>query len=469
MPHKAIVIEVTADTLTAIEIAGSSGVPEINRWAKGLLPPEGLTAVWVREFWRQEKFSATRAVWLLPETLVQYKTLTFMVLPEEQLMAAVKLEMENCAGSDELWRVICIRSQNGQTLVRVAVVANRELTQSLDIFTQAGLEIIWSGFYSRGIQNFILFHRDPLVTELNRFAYLYLTAERSEYGVVTEDSIFYRREIPIGNRVLAGTDSVDVHADLLEELRLSFATSKTNGQQDSDTLWLFGDDEAALAGLQKVLTRAGLTVVLPAKTNFNGVLTQNMTPRLAPLIGLALDESGWNSVQNLRLYSLEQQKQQMIKRKCRWLLQWGCVAGFIFLGCWLLMQAQRLKSQTERQWLADQQTKLNQLRRVETLTQAELKKLTKLEQWSSAKAYELEFMLALQKRLPPGTLITDLTIEKGKVKNLAGTTPSVSLLLTELADDPRLKVLELKGNIMTTEDGREGFQLEERDIPKEKK
>jgi hypothetical protein len=112
---------------------------------------------------------------------------------------------------------------------------------------------------------------------------------------------------------------------------------------------------------------------------------------------------------------------------------------------------------------------LAQLRRIETLTQVNLKKLTELERWSSGKGQELEFLLALQKQLPPKTVITDLTIEAGKVKNLAGTTPLVSLLLTRLANDPRLRVLELRGNIMTTATGRESFQLEEPELSKEQK
>jgi hypothetical protein len=72
---------------------------------------------------------------------------------------------------------------------------------------------------------------------------------------------------------------------------------------------------------------------------------------------------------------------------------------------------------------------------------------------------------ALQRCLAKDTLITDLTIEEGRVKNLAGLTPSVSLLLTKLEADanPVLNRLQLKGNIMKTESGYELFQLEEKD------
>jgi hypothetical protein len=182
---------------------------------------------------------------------------------------------------------------------------------------------------------------------------------------------------------------------------------------------------------------------------------------------LARDELGGKAVPALRFYTLEQQRQQKMRQKGRLALQWGLVAGFLLLGGWLLVQARLLETRTEQQWLAGKQTKLAQLRRIETATRADLEKMAQWEQWTSGKGAELEFMLALQKQLPPGTMITDLTIEDGKVKNLAGTTPLVSLLLIRLAEHPRLRVLELKGNIMTTADGREGFQLEEPDLSKE--
>jgi cell division protein FtsB len=469
MPHKAIIIETTANILTALEVTGGPGGPEINRWASCALPPEGLTPAVVREFWRKEKFATTRAIWLLPERLVRYRTLTFMSLPEEQLTAAIKLEMDGCSAKDELWRVIGSRQQDGQVLVRVAVLGNRQLTQELEVFSQAGLAISWSGLYSHGLQNFILFHRDLYETEPERFVYLYLTADRTEYGVVTEETISYRREIAVGSDALAQAESEDNWDDFVEELRLSFASSKTSGQQKTDVLWLFGVDVAVLAKLQKELTQAGLTVVLPARTNFRGVLTRTQTPRLAPLVGLALDELGWNRIENFRFHTLEQRNRRMIRQNCRRLLQWGIVAAFLLLGGWLAFRAQLEENQAKRLWLASQQAKLAQLRRIETLTQVNLKKLTELERWSSGKGQELEFLLALQKQLPPKTVITDLTIEAGKVKNLAGTTPLVSLLLTRLANDPRLRMLELKGNIMTTATGRESFQLEEPEISKEQK
>ncbi|MGD8401926.1 MAG: hypothetical protein PVH64_13530 [Bacillota bacterium] len=469
MPHRAIIIEITAAALTALEVAGGPGSPEITRWASLPIPPEGLSASLIREFWRKEQFTTSRAVWLLPDSLVRYRTLTLRALPEEQLTAAIRLEMENNVDSDELWRVVGTRRQDGQALIRVAALANRQLARKLEVFVQAGLTISWSGLYYRGLQNFILFHRDLYETQPGRHAYLYLTADRTEYGVVTEETLLYRREIAIGSDALASADPEDARADFLDELWLSCAAGKTNGQQQTDVLWLFGVDAAVLANLQKVLTQAGLTVMLPAKTNLNGVLTRQMTPRLAPLIGLALDELGWNAVPAWRFYTLERQSQQKIHRKCRLALQWGLIAGLILLGGWLLAQARLQENRVERRWLAGQQAKLAQLKQIEATTQADLKKLRQWEQWSNGKGAELELMLALQKQLPPGTMITDFTIEEGKVKNLAGTTPLVSLLLIRLAEHPRLRALELKGNIMTTADGREGFQLEESDLPKEPK
>jgi Tfp pilus assembly protein PilN len=460
MPHKAIVIEITAATFTALEITGGPGSPEISRWVTERLPAEGLSAAFIKKLWRQRKFSITRVIWILPETVVRYKTLPFMVLPEGQLTAAVKVELESSAGGQDIWRVIGRQQQGGQINVRVALIADPQLRQSMDILNQAGLEVLWSGFSSRGLQNYIFFHQDLWETETAQFAYLNVTETQTEYGVVTEDNLCYRRDLELGNRDLIGADSSAAQTDLLEELRLSLASSKTTGQQQTDRLWLFGSNAAVLVNLKKGLAQAGLTVILPEKTNLSGVTPQNQIPRLAPLIGLALDELGWNAQKNLRIYTLAQQQQELVQGKIQWVLKLALVGCFLLLGGWLLAQATLTENQKQQQWLRSQTAKLTKLQQVEAKTRTNLQKIGRLEQWAHCQGRELELLLALQDRLPAGTVITDLTIEEGKAKNIAGTTPSVSLLLTELGADPVLQGLQLKGNIMTTENGLEGFQLE---------
>jgi hypothetical protein len=131
----------------------------------------------------------------------------------------------------------------------------------------------------------------------------------------------------------------------------------------------------------------------------------------------------------------------------------------------LLAQAKLSERQKQQQWLLRQTDKLIRLQRAEAGARVNLSKIRSLERLSGQKGRELELLRALQRCLAKDTLITDLTIEEGRVKNLAGLTPSVSLLLTKLEADanPVLNRLQLKGNIMKTESGYELFQLEEKD------
>ncbi|HYH04046.1 MAG TPA: PilN domain-containing protein, partial [Bacillota bacterium] len=397
----------------------------------------------------------------------RYKTLTFRALPAEQLEAAVKLEMENSTGSQELWRMIGYQIQGQQVTVRVAIISDQQLTESVKLLTQAGLEVSWSGLSSRGIQNFILFHQGLFETETDQSAYLYLSEEQAEYGVVTEDAIDYRREIALGNRALREINRDDVQTDFMDELRLSFASSKTVGQATTPDLWLFGTDENVLANLKKVLLKAGITVILPEKTHLGGVKIQNRVSRLAPLIGLALDELGWNTLDKLRIYSLEQQRRELTQGKINWLVKSAVVGIFLLLGFWWSVQAEVIRNQKEQHWLAAQSNKLAKLQRLEALTQTNLRKIKLFEERSALRGRELEYLLALQRQLPEATVITDLNIEEGQIKNLSGVTPSVSVLLTKLKADPVLRGLKLKGNILTMENGSEGFQLEMKDTQKE--
>jgi hypothetical protein len=464
MARKVVVIETAATTFTALEISGGAGSPEVRRLASERLPADGLTDAWLKQLWQQRQFSTTRVIWLAPEALVRYKTLTFMMLPEEQLAAAVQVELESSGGEAPLWRIIGTQLQGDQVRVRVALIAADQLTQALVTLKQAGLEVLWSGFYWRGLQNFSFFHQDLWETATSRYAYLYLHEDQAEYGVVSETNLFYQRRIKLGNLVLTGAGADTAFTDLLEEVRLSVAAAKSGGQPTADRLWLFGAEEAVLVNVQKTLAKVGLQTVYPAKTHLAGVTLPNI-PRLAPLIGLALDELGWNTQKKLRLYTKEQQQRQITRGQINWVLKFAIAGGFLLLGGWLLAQAKLSERQKQQQWLLRQTDKLIRLQRAEAGARVNLSKIRSLERWSGQKGRELEFLRALQRCLAKDTLITDLTIEEGRVKNLAGLTPSVSLLLTKLEADanPVLNRLQLKGNIMKTESGYELFQLEEKD------
>jgi Tfp pilus assembly PilM family ATPase len=461
MPNKTIAVEITDASITAVELSGGPGGLEICRWGTEPLPKDDRVA-FIKKLWQQKKFTTTRVIVMLPGSLARYRTLALPILPEEQVNAAIRVEMESRAGRDDIWRVIGRQPQDGRMNVRMALVADPQLNRFLDILRQAGLEVLWSGFKSRGLQNFILFHQDFLETETARYAYLDLAEDHSEYGVVTADNLCYRRDLELGDLDFSGADPGAAQNDLLMELGLSLASSQSTGQEPTNRLWLFGVNAKVLHGLKKALTQSGWEVVLPEKTNLRGVMPSERVAGLAPLIGLALDELGWNTQKNLRIHTLEQQRQGQARAKLNWALKLALVGGFLVLGVWLLTQAKLMENRKRQEWIAGQTGKLTQLQQAEERTRKALQKIGRLERWTDGQGRELELLYAWQQQLPEGTLITDLTMEEGKVKNLAGTTPSVSWLLTKLAADPVLKNLQLKGNIMRADNGMESFQLEEK-------
>jgi hypothetical protein len=71
----------------------------------------------------------------------------------------------------------------------------------------------------------------------------------------------------------------------------------------------------------------------------------------------------------------------------------------------------------------------------------------------------LEFLRVFQDNLPAGTVISDITIEEGNVKDISGVTPLVSLMLDRFKQLPGLGQLKLKGAISLSDQG-EMFHLE---------
>jgi Tfp pilus assembly protein PilN len=459
MTKTVAVVEVSGDTFTLIEVKGGMKHAELRRYLVCQIPETGVNAEWLRQIWQKEQVSQNRVISILPNRIVKYKTVTLPILPDNQLENALRMELEG--GGEETIQVFSRNEQDGMLLVRAALIKEKDLTACLAPLQEAGLEVIWFGYHARGIQNYINFHQGFLQERTQEAVYVTFSDRWAELGVVSETGIIYRRDLKIGSNDFSEDVNLVAETDLKEEIRLSTAAYQAScGKEPPPLLWLFGKDRTALGRIQTCLKRAGYQVNLSFKSRLSGVATGQDTPGIAPLLGLALDELGWDVCGPLRVYNLARRERQRLTARLIVLGKFALAACILVAGLMLVMQAKLVKEDKVRQWLASQSGKLQELRRIEAEANNYLVKIKTMEKWLASRGRELEFVLALQEGLPEETLITDLTMENGAIRNIAGTTPSVSLLLSSLQQKPALRYLKLKGNIAVTEQGMEKFQLE---------
>jgi hypothetical protein len=467
----AIIVELGRNIFQAVEVANHNSGIEMIRYAIRNLPPEGISSEWVKKIWEQEHFSRNRIVFLLPPALVNLKTVVLPVLPPAQLEAAIRVEFSN-SNRGEIISIIGFHLQNDMYHVKVALVKDDLLRENLYFFEEAGLRVEWSGVRARGIENFINFNQGFFDEPDEDVAYLDVTEEQTEFGVFKGDEILYRRDFtPGGSDLIELSDSeynLDsaVIADFLEEFRLSTASYRVDFSSGiiSNKLWVFGQVDRLSDLIAKLVGELDYKAFIPNKSRLTGVLTEKHTPQLAPLIGLALEATNFLQREQGRIYS-EEQKQTLVKQKILLnLAKFVLIGTAILIGLILGLHAGFEKKAKQDAWLQEQASQLINLQSLEHTTKKDLQQIKELESWLSDRDRELEFLLVLQNNLPMGTKITDLIIENGSIKDLAGTTPSVSLLLEKFKQVDDLQDLRLKGTITNGPDG-EIFHLEGTIIP----
>ena len=460
MEKSSIIIELTKESFSAVEVAAQGHNFELLRYATRQAPVSGITPAWIRNLWTEEHFSHNRVVSILPVGLVKYKIIMLPNLPTEQLAAAIRFELENVNGnSDNVFQIINYQQQLQACQVKVALINNDDLTAEFNLLSQAGLELQWSGLRSRGILNFIGYNKGFFSDNLEPVAYLDLTTNDTEYGIVNETEIVCCRNFGIGSQDLLVSDDVAVKADFAEELRLSMAASRGLGAVAPQKLWLFGKNEAGVGLVREVATDLNLDLLEAKKSGLSGVLTDRATPELAPLIGLALGVNGLNDEAEWRIYSRQQSLLQQ-KREHIWVgIEVGILLCLLIGGVCLGIQANAKQQAKISLWLSSKADRIVELRQTEQETRLKIAQLKEMAAWTDTSGRELQFLIALQQAVPTSTRITDLTFEDGMVKDLSGITPSVSQLMNTISKDDRLQQLRLKGTIAVTPDG-EIFHLE---------
>jgi len=468
--RNAVALDWDHQSLAAVEVADRNNGAEIIHFTIRAFPADGMNAAWLKAIWQQEHFSEHRVICCLPPALVEYKSLVMPDLPLAQLEEAVKIEMDSGSSghSTSLVKIIDWQKQYQMLLVNIALVKLELLAKEFQVLKQAGLEIEWTGFRYQGLQNFINFNRNFWDDTTTSTIYLDIDKDATELGIVKNEVMVYRREIGWGCSALLnnlrGNNSQAIISseitDLIEEVRLSLAAYKADTKDEIPLkIEAFGKIEAAPTIRDSLLQELGLHLYTSEKTKLSGMITHKHTPRLAPLLGLALDHIKILPPKAVRLYTPEQDRSRWNREKLLLGIAVIITCSFALVGLVMIFQASSIRNQQAEVWLQHQSASLSELRRSEHQIIQNTKQIQQLDLWLAKQNQELEFLLLLQNNLPDGTQITDLTIENGIVKDLSGVTPSVSLLLNRFKTVPGLRNLAVKGTIASIPAG-EAFQME---------
>ncbi len=464
MAKTKIVLYLSEDYFTAVEVRMNKTGGELLRYSHYQLGEAGFSKEWLARIWKKEYYGHSKVISLLPQNLVGYKTLSLPPLADEQLKAAVRLEMENSeAGS--VYRIITIKREEQHTSVKLALIKDDKLGSYLSQLQDAGLTVEWAGLNHHGLQNYLAFNFDFLEGS-GADIYLSFNNADTEIGALTDTELLYRRVLPIGKDRLEEAPSKYL-PELIEELRLSLASYQTtNSIPLPEQVWLFGEAKPEPEWLRQLAEALGISFEVPLKTRLSGVITGNHTAELAPLIGLALDEA-WLARPDWRFNTFLQTRRERERRRTLTALKAGLAGTLLIAGLFLGVQARAIRDEKNAVWLGRQKETVARLRKIEADTNQKISQLKQLENWMGRRGHELEFLRALQAGLPEGTKITDLIMEDGVIKGLSGSTRSVSRLLEKLQRTPELQTFKLKGTITSDKNGMELFQLEGKFTPGE--
>ncbi len=465
MAKTTIVVYLGENYFTAVEIKITAAGGEVLRYTVHQLPESGFSGEWLAAIWKKEYYGHTKVITLLPQGLVRYKSLSVPNLPDEQLRAAVRMELGN-SEPGAVYRIINVQQGEQQQSVKLALIKDAELESYLDRLRSAGLTVEWAGLNHHGLQNFLAFNFD-FFEGSGVDLYLTLNINHSELGALTDTELLYRRGLLIGANQLKEKPSRYL-PELIEEIRLSLASyQNANNLPLPEQIWVFGEAKPEKEWLEQLTAALGIKFVVPDQTRLSGVITGSHTPEVAPLIGLALDEA-WLSRKDWRFKANEQVRQERNRQKMLTATKAGLAGILLIIGLLLGVQAQAIKNQKNAAWFDGQKETISRLRKVESDTGQKVEQLKTLEEWLSHRGHELEFLRVLQASLPGETKITNLVIEDDVVKGLSGSTRSVSTLLAKLQRTPKLKTFKLKGAITSDKNGMELFQLEGKFVPEEK-
>ncbi len=464
MAKMATIVSIDSGILSIVEvIPAQDHACRITNYYQVELPTDSLTPARLQEIWQKKGFSNKKISLILPSESVKYRSLTLPILPEEELQRALQLELEDSINDFQnyTYQVISQSIQNQMNQVKIALVSNSILNHYYTLFTEAGLIFKGASLHLRGNQNFINYQLGFLDNETVQF-YLDIASNKTEIVVFKGREILYNRQLNSTEEELMLQVHPEIIKDFNDELRLSLIYYQKSNPANTlpKQFWGFGRVFAYPKLVQDITSILNKELVSLDTEKIQGIEKTEDLFSLVPLIGIALEEIRYINPTQRYFISEKQRKTELKNSFWQQGLVWATLIIIVLTGFFLIFKGEQIREQKKIKWLQSRKDILQKLQQTMFDTKAKQAKLDKLVTWTSTQGRELQFLNTLIKHLPVGTTISNISMEEGLLKDLAGSTPSVSRLLQKLKRVPELARLKLKGNIIINESG-ELFHLEE--------
>lgn len=409
---------------------------------------EGLDPALLRRIAQSAVLKAAAAA--LPRAVAVQRELTIPPLDPVETKAAVIAAFEGqvpFAASD-----ICpgwLTGSNGGGILTTVAAPRAQVESLRDALSSAGLSparleirtgAAASAFY-HGYRD-ELAGQAAILVELRR--------EESSLIVLREGSVLYTRPLPG-----LGGDEAPRLGELAAELQSTYALLHTRTDwREPEHLYLTGFGAARSEICRRLAALIGVAPEQLRVAKPRGLLRAADLPEPGPeflvAAGLCLAALGFEALGPDLLPGLV----DLAKRqRAALLLPAGLALLMTLAGLAVMSDAVAKRQENIRSWLAEHRAEAVTLREQKKKTAEQAARLASLRSYGRNSQNYLDLLLALDEAMPPGTRIQRISLKGEQVETLAGTTPSVTLLLQRIQTHPLLSGLSLRGPVLTRTEG----------------
>ena len=488
---KATGLDLRADgwTLLAMEKrgrAGKDGLAVVNFLQGKWDPGTGLEARGeiLKAALRREKFSRRGLVVSLPAGLGQWERLVLPGLSPELVKKALlaNLAAKLSRPPEEMALAYKKRQEEaGASEVEIFVCPQQAVASYRQILRHAGLHRYSLLPRPYGIANYLLAFSEHLRRDGQQVFVIEISSVETEVFLLGREGIIHHRSFP---SPLTPEGAYNLEA-LAEELKLTrFLLRKKRGTGERAVgarapqaagagagytvnpvfAYLFSpfSETESVAVLKTVAESLGLD---PEQVAFFSTLrppaglsaSEWEQPGVLTAAGLALESLGATG-SGMRL-SLPGEKEPPGRRE---FFSWSLLLMAFLLGAggiFFHFDTLRKERVFLRAWLQRQEPELAGVRRLLAKEERLREKFSRYSALEKERQFFFTFLAEWERVVPPGTIITSLTLEGNRVSRLSGQTPSFSLFYEALLASPFFKDLQVMEGITTNPEGLEVFHL----------
>lgn len=471
MNKKAVGLDLRADGWTVLEVVrrGRTGLDdlEVVNLARGKWEPKATPEArgeMLKAAFRQQKISRHGLVVSLPSGPGQWErpTLPGLSPPLVKTAFLADLAAKLSRPPEELALACKIRPGEGNASeVEAFVYPQQAVAGYRQILHHAGLR--WFSLLPRpyGIANYLLAFSGHLRRDGEQVFVVEISPLETEVFLLGREGIIHHRSFP-SPVTLDGAYNLEA---LAEELKLTrFHLRKHRGAVNPVFVYLsspFAEPEnetvlnTVAAGLGLDPDRAAFFSSLRPPAGLSAGEWEQ--PGVLAAAGMVLERLG-ETGSGMRL-SLPDEKEPPGKRE---FFSWALLLLAFLLGVGgLFFRFDTLRKERVflREWLQRQEPELAGVRRLLAKEERLRKKMDLYSGLEKEGQFFFTFLAEWERVVPPGTIITTLTLEKGRVSRLSGQTPSFSLFYEALLASPFFKDLQVMEGITTNPEGLEVFHL----------